>query len=103
MSEFDTEIRGLMKAITLIESNKAKDRQRAVEIIFEVCRELRGHDCSESPHWECENCARLEMQLEEELPDVRECLELGLPALVEKYGLNSVEARTAQEVIEAQQ
>lgn len=104
MYELEPEAKRLRKAIDLLRRNNAGDIENAVGIIEDVASELHAHDCDDfATEQECTRCEELEAQLAEDLPFVRECLELGLPALVEKYGWNSQEVRTAQDVIEQQQ
>lgn len=102
MGELEPQIRKLRNAAHLLRKLKSEKAADAVGIIDDVVDELGGHDCDDYAS-ECAECHNREFLEVEELPHVRECLELGLPALVEKYGWNSVEVRTAQEVIEAQQ
>lgn len=104
MYELEPEAKRLRNAINLLRRNNAGDIEDAVGIIEDAASDLRGHDCDDfATEQEYTRCEVLKEQLAGDLPNVRECLELGLPALVEKYGHNSQEVRDAQQVIEEQQ
>lgn len=96
MEEMDSETNLLKLAIRLIAEKTDESLAEAVVTIRRVVSELDDHDCNDfADECDCEDC--------EEFPDFRgvtECLAFGLPQLVEKYGLNSEEAKLAERLIE---
>lgn len=101
MEELNPEIKRLHSAVGLLRRNNAGDIEDAVGIIEDVISELAGHDCDDLAS-ECTECEGRRNIGQDDVPYVRECLELGLPALVEKYGYDSNEVRAAQGMIQQQ-
>lgn len=96
MDEMKDEYNRLERAANLLREHTAARIPEAVGIIEDVISELRGHDCDDfASECDCEPYV--------DGPDLRgvtECLAFGLPQLVEKYGLNSEEAKLAERLIE---
>ncbi|HQY04141.1 MAG: hypothetical protein IPO60_09800 [Flavobacteriales bacterium] len=103
MEELNPEIKRLRTAVDKLRQNNAGDIEDAVGIIEDVIGELAAHDCDDYAS-ECPNCEWNEGSPSTlpDIPYVKECLELGLPALIERYGLNSDEVQTAQRLMDDQ-
>lgn len=98
MDELRSECGKLREAVDLLRSLCAPDLDVAVGIIEDVIGELAGHDCDDFAS-ECEECKQRDEWAEPDMPDVGECLELGLPHLEAKYGMHSMESETARSVL----
>lgn len=98
MYELESEASDLYEALKLLKRSRSKDIMRAATIIGRVARTLRLHDCDDYAI-ACLNCQHIALKTATDLPDVSECLELGMPALSEKYGYSSHEYRTAEQAL----
>lgn len=109
MGELDHELNKLRRAVELLRKvhstdigDAREDIADSVASIENVIGELGSHDCNDFAD-EFIECRDREIEFVKCIPHVRECLEFGLPHLIEKYGWNSNEVLTAQTVIEEQQ
>lgn len=98
MDELRSECRKLREAVDLLRKMRGDlSAYDAVGIIEDVIGELAGHDCDDFAS-ECDECMAREWE-DPDMPDVGECLELGLPLLEAKYGMHSMESETVRSVL----